>query len=428
MVGLHYILNHKTGFLNNKANQSDLQTTNSNLSTLSSTVDNKVDKITGKGLSTEDFTTTLKNKLDDIEAQANKTVVDSALSSTSENPLQNKAINTALGGKAPTSHASTNGNYGLGNATMYGHVKTINKLSTSSYVNGESLSAYQGKVLNDTINTKQDKLVSGSNIKTINNQSLLGSGNISISGGGNVDDYLDTSSTNPVQNQAIANAFEKIVEDLDNVSSYYGTLFRLSDVYDTNELVGFGDFLVYSVDANALFYAKTGNMNEDEIATMGDIPSLTNYVQKSSTTGLLKNNGTVDTTTYATQTALNNKEDKIEDTGWKNVTYNSGYTDYDSANKLQYRRIGKLVEVRGIMKVTATKSGTSHNIASISDTTCRPNRTVRVYNTGFTNYHFVTTVDNVGNIIIDRMYSGNTSQSSMTTSMMFNIQMSFFVE
>lgn len=31
---------------------------------------------------------------------------------------------------------------------------------------------------------KQDKLVSGTNIKTINNQSLLGSGNISIQGGG----------------------------------------------------------------------------------------------------------------------------------------------------------------------------------------------------------------------------------------------------
>lgn len=33
-------------------------------------------------------------------------------------------------------------------------------------------------------NTKQDTLVSGSNIKTINNQSILGSGNITISGGG----------------------------------------------------------------------------------------------------------------------------------------------------------------------------------------------------------------------------------------------------
>lgn len=33
-------------------------------------------------------------------------------------------------------------------------------------------------------NTKQNLLVSGSNIKTINNQSLLGSGNITIEGGG----------------------------------------------------------------------------------------------------------------------------------------------------------------------------------------------------------------------------------------------------
>ena len=38
--------------------------------------------------------------------------------------------------------------------------------------------------LQDTLDTKQDTLVSGTNIKTINSQSLLGSGNITISGGG----------------------------------------------------------------------------------------------------------------------------------------------------------------------------------------------------------------------------------------------------
>lgn len=107
------------GFLNNKANQSDLQTTNSNLANLSSTVDNKVDKITGKGLSTEDFTTALKDKLDGIEAQANKTVVDSALSSTSTNPLQNKAINSALSGKASTSHTHYIQNSSSDNGVLY---------------------------------------------------------------------------------------------------------------------------------------------------------------------------------------------------------------------------------------------------------------------------------------------------------------------
>lgn len=51
-----------------------------------------VAKITGKGLSTNDYTTAEKNKLTGIEAQANKTVVDANLSQTSTNPVQNKAI------------------------------------------------------------------------------------------------------------------------------------------------------------------------------------------------------------------------------------------------------------------------------------------------------------------------------------------------
>lgn len=38
--------------------------------------------------------------------------------------------------------------------------------------------------INELIDYKQDALVSGTNIKTINNQSLLGSGNIDIQGGG----------------------------------------------------------------------------------------------------------------------------------------------------------------------------------------------------------------------------------------------------
>lgn len=156
LKGWFYDKTEITGFLNNKANQSDLNTTNGNLATLSSVVENKVDKVTGKGLSTEDFTTALKDKLNGIESEANKTVVDSALSSTSENPVQNKIINTALSGKAPTSHASSATTYGVGTTTNYGHVKTINGLTQASHQNGTALSAYQGKVLKDLIDTKSD--------------------------------------------------------------------------------------------------------------------------------------------------------------------------------------------------------------------------------------------------------------------------------
>lgn len=64
----------------------------------------KVDKVSGKGLSTNDYTTAEKNKL----AGLANTVVDSALSSTSTNPVQNKAINTALAGKVPTTRRVNN--------------------------------------------------------------------------------------------------------------------------------------------------------------------------------------------------------------------------------------------------------------------------------------------------------------------------------
>lgn len=46
-----------------------------------------------------------KSKLDGIATEANKTVVDSSLSSTSTNPVQNKVVNSALNGKANSSHS-----------------------------------------------------------------------------------------------------------------------------------------------------------------------------------------------------------------------------------------------------------------------------------------------------------------------------------
>ena len=45
------------------------------------------------------------------------------------------------------------------------------------------LQRYDAKIKNWTNTNKQDKLVSGTNIKTINGNSLLGSGDITISGG-----------------------------------------------------------------------------------------------------------------------------------------------------------------------------------------------------------------------------------------------------
>lgn len=72
-------------------------------------VDGKVDKVVGKGLSENDYTTTEKQKLAGIEAGAQvNTPIDSAFSDSSTNPVQNKVVKGALDDKADKT-----GSYGM---------------------------------------------------------------------------------------------------------------------------------------------------------------------------------------------------------------------------------------------------------------------------------------------------------------------------
>lgn len=77
---------------------------------------------------------------------------------------------------------------------------------------------------------KQDQLVSGTNIKTVNGQSLLGNGNIDITSGGTitVDAALSTTSENPVQNKVITTAL--------NGKQDAGDYALKSEIPDTSEL------------------------------------------------------------------------------------------------------------------------------------------------------------------------------------------------
>lgn len=80
-----------------------------------------------------------KTKLSGIATEANKTVVDSALSSTSTNPVQNKVINSALEGKAPKSHEHNyikNNPYEIwGTAEQAGYVLFAQLKITEQYTN-----------------------------------------------------------------------------------------------------------------------------------------------------------------------------------------------------------------------------------------------------------------------------------------------------
>lgn len=74
-----------------------------------------------------------KSKLDGIATEANKTVVDSSLSSSSTNPVQNKVVNSALSGKANSSHSHsisniTNLQSALNSKSNTGHEHTSDEI------------------------------------------------------------------------------------------------------------------------------------------------------------------------------------------------------------------------------------------------------------------------------------------------------------
>ena len=65
-------------------------------------LDTKVDKVTGKGLSTEDYTAADKTKLANIESEANKTIIEQATGSSTSSVMSQDAVTTQLNTKATT--------------------------------------------------------------------------------------------------------------------------------------------------------------------------------------------------------------------------------------------------------------------------------------------------------------------------------------
>lgn len=246
--------------------------TQSDFSDLSDTVDNKVDKITGKGLSEADFTSAEKTKLANIENGANKTIVDSSLSSTSSNPVQNQVINTALNGKADINHNHTISNVTDLQSALDNKVDKVTGkgLSTNDYTSSE-----KDKLANieaEANKTVVDSALSGTSRNPVENNVIRSAlnGKSDSNHTHTVDSALDKYSTNPVQNQAIANAFEnmriKVVDDLPNPSSNYDNDVYISmnnwdgGVYvcryvlkENGEMLGYGEWEWVRLDQSVTF-------------------------------------------------------------------------------------------------------------------------------------------------------------------------------
>lgn len=153
----------------------------------------KVDKVTGKGLSTNDYTNADKSKLDNLPTNPITQETDPTV------PAHVKAI-TQQNISSWNNKSDFSGDYNDLNNKPTIPTKTSDLTNDSGFID----STYH-----DT--TKQDTLVSGTNIKTINNQSILGSGNIDIQGGGgNVDD-VKVNGTSVVDEDKVANVTVPVI-------------------------------------------------------------------------------------------------------------------------------------------------------------------------------------------------------------------------
>lgn len=106
-------------------------------------------------------------------------------------------------------------------------------------VNGTSV--VENKIANIDLTGKQDLLVSGTNIKTINNNSILGSGDIEIGGGGSSTDVQINGTS--ITNEGIANILTNTAYDSStNKIATMSDIPNISAKYYIN-----GDYLIYNV-------------------------------------------------------------------------------------------------------------------------------------------------------------------------------------
>ena len=210
--------------------------------------------------------------------------------SDSKVPSEKLTKNT-LDGKAPTSHASSSSTYGLGTTANYGHVKTINGLTQSSHSDGTALSAYQGKVLKDAIDAKPDSSdiptktsdltndgADGTNVFVANNDSRLSDartptshthGNITSDGkvGSNSNYFVYTTTSGAITSkQKIGNI---------TTSGAIGSTSGKPIITTTSGVLTTGSF-----------GTSSGTFAEGNHTHSG-------YISTSSTTGLVKNDGTI---------------------------------------------------------------------------------------------------------------------------------------
>ena len=148
-----------------------------------------------------------------------------------------------------------------------------------NYVTDEELNA-KNYATTEQLNAKQDALVSGTNIKTVNGESILGNGDIVIEGGGSgiaTWDYAQIQSDQEYRTNFLSNV--KVSDDLTNLGG--------SDNPDHASILTI-DGNVYTVMYNVGGNPKVASINiQESVATITNIDAIPKNVATTSENGLM---------------------------------------------------------------------------------------------------------------------------------------------
>lgn len=174
--------------------------------------------------------------------------------------------------------------------------------------------------------TKQDTLVSGTNIKTINNESILGSGNITVGGGTATDVQINGTS---ITSSNVANIITQ--------SAYNSS---------TNKIATMSDLPTVPIVNDGTLTIQQNGTTIDSFTANSSSNKTVNITTPTKTSDLTNDSG------FITNSAL------PQDSGWIDLSLENGITARDNTAKYkpQYRKIGKVVYLKGQVNIPAHSS------------------------------------------------------------------------
>ena len=300
--------------------------------------------------------------------------IDTSLSTTSTNAVQNKAITTAINSKANTSHTHTASeitdfpvipdvsNY-IQKSSTIGLVKNDGSIDSNEYVTSQEL--YENIPINYVVTSTDSTSTEDVSTFIVGKEyyfvisAFQGSSEVPISNG--IRCEIDNSGT---------------IEDLISVNSDDNLSAKFK--FTPTEQKGY----ILKVYSDALTPVETNPSGTPEV--------------------------TLNDTLVATYTF-----DAIIDTGWQEVTFKKGYTRYGEASSVYIRRKGNLVELIGVWKTTSEQNASYDYVAfaSIPDE-LKPTRTVNTVCFGQGKSTYMLTVS--GNTLYWSRYGVNTNDSLKT--------------